>query len=178
MNSSWRKDTGSLCLGTGHIQFYYNSLCHHGMHYRHHLSFSPETHLCQSVFLALCFIRSLFIQYHSPIGWWERKGCFIWVSPDTSLQLARLSQSKHCQAKEMKLVGLQGSLGYAALLFLSMCPRLPQSTSSPAEAELMGQTTGLFCPALLQPTGFKSLLCREEVAWQSGSRQPGAWVLA
>lgn len=45
MNSSWRKYTGSLCLGSGHIQFYWNSLCHHGMHYRHHLSFSPETHL-------------------------------------------------------------------------------------------------------------------------------------
>lgn len=144
------------------------------MHYRHHLSF-PETHLCQSVFLALCFKRSLFIQYHS-LNRLRRKekGCFIWVSPDTS-PAAGQAEPAFTAAKEMKLVGLQGSLGYAALLFLSMCPRLPQSTS-PRRQELMGQTTVQFCPVLLQPTGFKSLLCREEVVHdrvEASSLEPG-----
>lgn len=175
MNSSWRKDTGSLCLGTGHIQFYYNSLCHHGMHYRHHLLFPRDSSV--SVCFSCLMLQKVSVYPVSFPNRLRRKERLFYLGFSRYIPAVGQAEPKQALSSQGNETCWSSGLPWICCPPFYPCVLEFQSTSS-AEAELMGQTTAQFCPALLQPTGFKSLLCREEVAWQSGSRQPGAWVLA
>lgn len=81
------------------------------------------------------------------------------------------AKSKYCPLWKWNLLVVR------ALLDMVPHPHLPLSTASPAEAQPMGQLIRPFCLDLLQPTVFKSPLCRGEVACQSGNRQPGTRML-
>lgn len=140
VNSPWKRYSGTPYPGTRQMPpFQCCLLCHHHVCCRHPLLSSQRT-ICVG-FPCLRLQRSLFTQFCFPVGWWERKGC-IWIYPEVSLQLARLSQGKYSQAEERKLWSLE----------LSWMWCHPTGRFLPAEAELMGQAIGPFCISLFQPT--------------------------